>query len=256
MFRHLNIFTRHFSKKMELKLSVQNNNKTSSPPKMANGYTNILSCSDANAIRIAAVQLEAGNVIALPTDTVYGLACSANDPAAIQKLYEIKARDEEKPVAICVPTIKQLKHWGEAKHLSDDLLKHLLPGAVTIVLNKTRYLNNPYLNPGCRKIGIRIPDYDFIQKVSAVFTAPIALTSANKSGQASTLDVKEFKELWPHLGAVFDGGHLGALDHEQEQRAASTVIDLSMPGLYSIIRKGIAVQHTIDVMKQFGIQSC
>lgn len=250
MFRYLNNLSRHFSK-MELKLSLLNNNSNSL--KMANGSTNVLSCSDLDAIRIAAARLEAGGVIALPTDTVYGLACSANDPAAIQKLYEIKGRDEEKPVAICVPTIKQLKHWGEAKHLSDNLLECLLPGAVTIVLNKTSHLDNPYLNPGCRKIGIRIPNYNFIQKVSAVFTAPIALTSANKSGQASTLDVKEFEDLWKHLGAVFDGGHLGAPNNEQQQRAASTVIDLSMRGFYSIIREGIAVQQTIDVMKQFGI---
>lgn len=255
MFRYLSIFTRHFSKEMELKFSVQNNTAPSKL-KMPNTCTNVLPATDTNAIHIAADQLQAGNVIALPTDTVYGLACSANDPAAIQKLYAIKGRDEEKPVAICVPTIKQLKHWGEAKHLSDDLLKHLLPGAVTIVLNKTRYLNNPNLNPGCRKIGIRIPDYDFIQKVSAVFTAPIALTSANKSGQSSTLDVREFEDLWPHLGAVFDGGHLGAPNNEQKQRAASTVIDLSLPGFYTIIRKGIAVQHTIDIMKQYGIESC
>lgn len=257
MIRSLKFLTRQFSKKMELKISVENsiNNNNNTHLTMTNRSGHVMTCTDAKAINVAADKLQKGSVIALPTDTVYGLACSANDPAAIEKLYEIKGRDEEKPVAICVPTISELKHWGEARHLSDDLLKQLLPGAVTIVLNKTSHLNNPYLNPGAQKIGIRIPDYDFIQKVSAAFPAPIALSSANKSGQASTLDVIEFKDLWPELGAIFDGGHLGAVNNEQEQRAASTVIDLATPGYYTIIRSGIAVQNTIDIMKTFGIEN-
>lgn len=203
----------------------------------------------------AAHQLQTGNVIALPTDTVYGLACSANNPTAIQKLYDIKGRDESKPVAICVADLYQLKQWGEASHLPDDLLTQLLPGAVTIVLYKTLKLDNPYLNPGVSKIAIRIPDHSFIQQVSAAFNYPIALTSANKSNEKSTLEVTEFKDLWPQLGAVFDGGHLGDQTDEQLQRSASTIVDLSEPGFYSINRKGIAFDHTIQVLHQFTIKN-
>lgn len=202
----------------------------------------------------AAHQLKSGNVIALPTDTVYGLACSANNPIAIQKLYDIKGRDENKPVAICVANLHELKKWGEAAHLPDELLTQLLPGAVTIVLHKSSKLDNPYLNPGVAKIAIRIPDHMFIQQVSSAFNYPIALTSANKSSEKSTLEVDEFRELWPQLGAVFDGGHLGGDTDEQLQRSASTIVDLSQPGYYAINRKGIAHQHTIDVMQQFHLR--
>lgn len=202
----------------------------------------------------AADQLRTGNVIALPTDTVYGLACSANDPSAIQKLYEIKGRDENKPVAICVSNLKEVKKWGEACHLPDELLTQLLPGAVTIVLYKSSKLDNPYLNPGVAKIAIRIPDHLFIQQVSSAFNYPIALTSANKSSEKSTLEVNEFADLWPQLGAVFDGGHLGGGTDEHVQRSASTIVDLSRPGYYAINRKGIAYHHTVNVMEQHQLK--
>lgn len=218
--------------------------------------TKVVSCIEEDAVEIASERLHHGDVIALPTDTVYGLACSANDPHAIQKLYEIKGRDEQKPVAVCVSSIAHLKHWSEASHLPDALLTRLLPGAVTIVLNKSKHLNNPFLNPGIQKIGLRIPDYEFIQKVSREFVAPIALTSANKSGASSTLDVYEFRDLWPELACVFDGGHLGDVKNDMKQRCASTVVDLSKPGHYQIIRNGIAMEHTINVMNEYNIRKC
>lgn len=201
-----------------------------------------------NAVPQAANLLGAGEVIALPTDTVYGLACSANDSDAINKLYEIKGRICTKPVAICVPEIRDVLHWGEASHLPVDLLEALLPGPVTIVVFKSKHLNNPYLNPGLDKIGIRVPKFDFIRNVTKQFKAPMALTSANLSSQQSTLNVKEFQTLWPRLGAVFDGGQLGL---SEEQRAASTVIDLSEPGEFEIIRKGVAIKRTIELLKRY-----
>lgn len=214
-------------------------------------FGGVIKANNKNAIRQAANLIESGKVIALPTDTVYGLACSANDPKAIQRLYAIKGREERKPVAICVAEFADLRHWGQADHLPDELLEQLLPGPVTIVVNKSAYLNNPFLNPGVEKIGIRIPDFDFIRNVSRVFRYPVALTSANKSSEQSTLRVQEFEKLWPSLGAVFDGGQLGL---REEQRAASTVIDLSEVGRYKVIREGVAVEHTVQVVKQFGFK--
>jgi tRNA threonylcarbamoyl adenosine modification protein (Sua5/YciO/YrdC/YwlC family) len=217
-------------------------------------FTKQLIVPDDNRVAEAAHHLRAGNVIALPTDTVYGLACSANNPIAIQKLYDIKGRDENKPVAICVANLLELRKWGEASHLTNSLLTQLLPGAVTIVLYKSSKLDNPYLNPGVRKIAIRIPDQSFIQKVSTAFNYPIALTSANRSSEKSTLEVSEFKDLWSQLGAIFDGGHLGEHTDEQLQRSASTIVDLSEPGFYAINRQGCALQQTINVMKEFDIR--
>lgn len=229
-----------------------NNEKTIDWPK-ANCDRKLIKCTDEHAVEIAATHLRHGNVVALPTDTLYGLACDANDTKAIQRLYAIKERDEEKPVAVCVPNIAQLKYYSLASHLPDGLLTSLLPGAVTIILFKSHHLNNPLLNNGIRKIGLRIPDCEFIQSVSAKFDAPIALTSANRSGECSTLNVHEFADLWDKLSAVFDGGHLGDVANEMKQRCGSTVIDLSEPGFYRMIRDGSAMAHTLNVMRHFNI---
>lgn len=145
--------------------NVSTSNNTISLQKSSiNGLTNrnqnplVLKTTDPTAAKIATEQLQQGNVIAVPTDTVYGLSCNANDLIAIQKLYEIKGRNNQNPVAICVANISVLIHYGQSNHLPDDLLKLLLPGAVTIVLNKSKNLNNSYLNPGIAKITIRIPN--------------------------------------------------------------------------------------------------
>lgn len=210
-----------------------------------------ISNNQEGAINIAVQKLRKGHVIAIPTDTVYGLACSANKPTALKRLYAIKGRNELKPVAICVATIEDLRRWGVTAHLSDGLLNDLLPGAVTIVVKRSPKLSNPELNPETINIGIRITKNRFIQGVCERFGAPIALTSANKSASKSTLQVHEFEDLWPLLGAVFDGGHLGL---SEEQRAASTVIDLSTPGYYKIIRYGVSVETIIKTVEKHNIR--
>lgn len=214
-------------------------------------HSKVIVTTRVDAKFIAVEKLKKGEVIAIPTDTVYGLTCSANNPKAIGRLYNIKGRNELKPVAICVATIDDFRLWGEADHLSDELLNDLLPGAVTIVVKRSPKLNNPKLNPGVSNIGIRITENSFIQGVCKAFNEPIALTSANKSSSKSTLEVTEFEELWPKLGAVFDGGQLGL---SEEQRAASTVIDLSVPKYYTIIRRGVSVEKIIKLVEKYNIR--
>lgn len=252
------IIIRQFANKMS---HMSLNNNVPLKKRIANGLKDsenilIVKCdSDEKeaAVTIANNQLTLGNVIALPTDTIYGLACNANDPHAIEKLYDIKGRSDSKPVAICVANITDLKRYGEAEHLPNELLNMLLPGAVTIVLNRSKNLDNPYLNPGTSKIGIRIPDLDFLRLVSTAFAPQaIALTSANRSGAPSTLAIDEFEQLWPQLGAIFDGGCIGQTEY---QRAGSTVVDLSEIGFYRIIRNGIASKKTAKIMYRFGLLS-
>ncbi|CRK94031.1 CLUMA_CG007555, isoform A [Clunio marinus] len=202
------------------------------------------------AVQLASNLLKSGEVIAVPTDTIYGLTCSANDPEAIKKLYKIKGRNEEKPVAICVSDFSDLRHWGCADHLSNQLIAQLLPGPVTIVLDKSEHLNNPFINPGVSKIGIRIPDFAFIRNVCRAFNQPMALTSANLSSERSALNISEFSHLWGKLGCVFDGG---CLSEAESHRLGSTVIDLSETNRCKVIREGINFKATIELLKKFDI---
>ncbi|KAF5899422.1 yrdC domain-containing protein, mitochondrial isoform X2 [Clarias magur] len=177
--------------------------------------------------------LKEGQVIAVPTDTIYGLACLAQNSEAIKRVYDIKGRNGDKPLAICVGEIQDIYKYCKVT-VKEELLKDLLPGPVTLVLERSEELNTD-LNPFTRLVGVRIPDHPFISRLCQMCDEPLALTSANISAQSSTLAVHEFEELWPSLALVVDGGPIGDLS-----RLGSTVVDLSVPGRYRIIRPGCA----------------
>lgn len=88
------------------------------------------------------------------------------------------------------------------------------------------------LNPGLDSIGVRVPDSDFIRFIARGSGTALALTSANLSGQPSSVCIKDFENLWQHCVYVYDGGVLPA------GRAGSTVVDLSRLGKYKILRPG------------------
>jgi tRNA threonylcarbamoyl adenosine modification protein (Sua5/YciO/YrdC/YwlC family) len=197
----------------------------------------------------AAHILKSGGVIGVPTDTVYGVAVDAQNNDAISKIYSIKGRDFKKPIAICVSSIEEVYLWGKVGGgVPQNLLTDLLPGPVTLIFERQSRLN-PHLNPSTNLIGIRIPDHKFIQDLAKLMQGPIALTSANFSAFPSTLEVQEFKELWPSLDLVFDGGRLSSCEKtEKAARAGSTVIDLSIDGYYRIIREGTAYAECVQIL--------
>ncbi|KAL7643250.1 UNVERIFIED_CONTAM: hypothetical protein RMT77_006541 [Armadillidium vulgare] len=190
-----------------------------------------------------------GSVIALPTDTIYGIACLAQNDKAIKSIYKIKKRKTEKPLAICVNSVEDIYIWGKVT-VPDELLHSLLPGPVTLIFERSEALN-PGLNPDTNLVGIRIPDHLFIREVVSKCGSPIALTSANISCEKSPLKISEFQELWDKLGKVFDGGTLGESTH---CRKGSTIIDLSISGCYKVIRKGSAYSNTSKILHKFELK--
>ncbi|XP_072178632.1 threonylcarbamoyl-AMP synthase-like [Diadema setosum] len=198
----------------------------------------------AGAVALAANSLLSGNVISVPTDTIYGVAALAQNTAAVEKLYEIKGRNGQKPIAISVSCIEDIHRWSYVT-VTDDVLRDLLPGPVTLVFRRRPELN-PDFNLATDLIGVRIPNYPFIQQLATSVGEPIALTSANLSAERSTLSVQEFEELWSKIDLVFDGG---ILSDSEEARKGSTVIDLSEIGRFSIIRPGSAEEKTIKLLR-------
>jgi len=81
---------------------------------------------------LAAERLEAGGLVALPTDTVYGLACLVQHGEAVDRLYEVKGRHSSKPIAICVAEAEEVQRWAELT-VEPELVADLLPGPVHIV---------------------------------------------------------------------------------------------------------------------------
>ena len=89
------------------------------------------------------------------------------------------------------------------------------------------------MNPGLDSIGVRVPDNEFIRLISRGSGSGLALTSANLSGQPSSVCIKDFENLWQHCAYIFDGGEL-----PNRGRAGSTVVDLTNSGTYKILRSG------------------
>lgn len=198
-------------------------------------------------LKVAQNLLLSDSIIAIPTDTIYGLAVNANSPGAIKRLYSVKERNFEKPFAICVGDVEDINTYSEVT-VHAQLLHELLPGAVTVMFRRNGNLNS-HLNPDHSEVGIRVPDYPFVRELCRL-TGPIALTSANISSHSSCLNIDEFKTLWPSLDAIFNGGQLGHVDPD---RLGSTIIDLSLKGHYRIVRDGCALKHTLQVMHKYGL---
>ncbi|XP_046834171.1 yrdC domain-containing protein, mitochondrial [Vespa crabro] len=206
------------------------------------------------SIAIAVELLNKGEIIAIPTDTIYGFAGSIKNDKAIKRLYEIKKRDQHKPLAICIDNVNNIHQWGIIDELPPLLKETLLPGPFTIVLKRTKALN-PSLNPGVDNVGIRVPDYKFIRSV-AKLAGPLALTSANESNKLSSVHPNEFSELWPELAGIFYQQAENKKHVSELQRLGSTVIDLSQAGQYKILRKGIKLKYCTEVLRRYGLKPC
>lgn len=199
-------------------------------------------------IYLAKSFLAENKIIALPTDTVYGLAANVQSFDAIHRLYKIKGRDRGKPLAICLGDIDEIYQYCEVT-IPKTLLVQLLPGPITVVFQSTAEITK-FLNPRTNLIGIRIPKNEFIRRICRV-SGPIALTSANHSLEGSTISVEQFRDLWPQIDGIFDGG---PLNENNPKALGSTVIDFSKKGFYTILREGVLHQSTIKLIEEFGLK--
>lgn len=215
------------------------------------------------AVSLACEILLRGGVIALPTDTIYGVAALAKQQASVERLYSIKRRDLQKPLAICVGRIDEIYEYCNVPgNVERRLMESLLPGKVTLCFERSAKLP-AFFNPQTSTVGVRIPNSLFVRGLCATLGEPLALTSANISNERSTIEVREFESLWPKLDAVFDGvcesdedDRKQSENSEEWKRAGSTVVDLSHAarGAYRLIRPGCAFKHTCCVLEeQFGL---
>lgn len=208
-------------------------------------------CGGDRSVAMAAHLLQEGKVLAVPTDTIYGLAGLASNTHAVQRLYEIKQRDKNKPLAICLSTVKDIGEWAILDDVPPRLLESLLPGPYTICLRRQSALN-PALNPGMESIGIRVPKNKFIRSV-AKLVGPLALTSANISSEPSSLCPEEFQSLWLELDGIFHYPS-NARKRNDGRRIGSTVVDLSQPGCYKVVRYGINANIIVGYMNKYGLK--
>ena len=201
----------------------------------------ILSTSIIRATEI----LSDGGVIALPTDTLYGVSANALDPAAASKVFGVKGREERSPLPIFVSDPGDLYKYGrDIPDVALRLAEIFWPGKLTIVVAKSDLVPD-VVSGGLDTVGLRIPDHPTPREIVAQLGEPITATSANVSGKrALTAAADVLSELGSRLDLILDGGVLAP-------SAPSTVIDVTA-NPPRILREGAL--SASDIQKLSGIK--
>ena len=179
-------------------------------------------------IRRAVEALEAGEVIAYPTDTVYGLGCDLFNKKAVDRLYAIKRMDRSHQLAFICPDLGNIARYAIVENQHYRVLRRMLPGPYCFILEATREV--PKLVQSKRKtVGIRIPDHEVIRAITRELGRPVISTTAQFQGEEPHVDPREIDMAFHGLGLVVDGGGGGVV--------LTTVVDLTrVPPV--IVREG------------------
>ena len=151
--------------------------------------------------------LRHGGVAILPTETVYGLAARADDKNAIDRIYQIKGRDFDKPLALCVDNLDVANSFGVMSGLAAELAENFWPGPLSLVVKARAKKLDPRLygrnGHGRKTISMRCPQADWLRSLKDI---PLALTSANVSGQPAPLNVKDASDyIGDEVDIIYDG---------------------------------------------------
>ena len=173
------------------------------------------------AVQRAVELLRAGQVVALPTETVYGLAANALDAKAVARIYEIKGRPAHNPIIVHVASAEMAKRYvTQWPPLADKLAKAFWPGPLTMVLPRAKQIPDN-VTAGGETVGVRWPSHPFIQEVIRACDFPLAAPSANLSNQISPTNAGHVaKQLEGKISLIVDGG-------QAQVGIESTVVDLT-----------------------------
>lgn len=150
-----------------------------------------------NSINQAATLIKRGEVIAFPTETVYGLGADAFNEKACRKIFELKGRPNNKPLTFHVASYQMIESIAEITPIANRLIKKFLPGPLTLIL-KGKFTPS---------IGIRMPDNDIALKLIKVANCPIAAPSANPSGMNPPITATEVYDYFGEkIPLIIDGG--------------------------------------------------
>ena len=195
----------------------------------------IIPANSKYAVKIAVEHLERGQVVACPTDTVYGLIADATSDEAVEKVFEIKKRNKKKAIPIFVKDTKMAKKFAIMDKDMENFLQEIWPGKITVALKRKKNSGLSKVLFGSKKtIGLRVPDYKLINQIVLKFGKPLTGTSANISGEPSATKIEKIFEYFedekvrPDL--ILSAGNLPYNNH-------STVVDFSKDKP-KIIRRG------------------
>lgn len=174
--------------------------------------------------------LRAGEIIGLPTDTVYGIAADPMQRSAVRCLFEAKGRPEIKPIPILAATVADVRRFAELDEKVAAIADRHWPGGLTLILHRVSGTPAWVGDPGPNTVGVRIPDHPLALEMLAA-SGPLAVTSANRSSEPPAFDALAARQKLGDSVAVY-------LPGSADGGAASTVVDLT-GGEPRVLRRGI-----------------
>lgn len=184
--------------------------------------TKILPATSQKAIRLARRLLREGEVVAFPTDTLYGVGAVAFERYAVRQIFKVKNRPADKAIPVFITQIDDLNQVAKnVPNAAWPLLQQFWPGALTVVLPKVAALPGD-VTAGQNTVAVRIPDHPVSLELVMQVGRPLAVTSANLSGHPNPASAQGVAEqLGSRLPLILDGG-------PSPSAQASTIIDLSV----------------------------
>lgn len=189
-------------------------------------------------IRRVVEVLQNGGVIAYPTDTVYGFGCSLYNKKAIERIYQIKRSEKNRPFSFICADLKDISLYSRVSNYGYKTMKRLLPGPYTFILEGTKLVPKIMLNPKRKTAGIRVPNHPIALALVQELGHPIISTSATLPGGGILYDPADIDQKWGKLlDLIIDGGILVS--------EPSSVIDLT-EDIPKIIRQGKGDVSTLE----------
>lgn len=214
-------------------------------------------------MRLARGAIGRGELVVIPTDTVYGVAAYAFSSVAVQRLLDAKGRDRTAPPPVLVPGVPTLDALAE--EIPDEvraLVAEFWPGGLTIILRARATLDWD-LGETRGTVALRMPS-DRIALELLSETGPLAVSSANKTGEPAATTAAEAEAMLGDSVAVYlDGGPVGGAYPDAEERVGSTIVDATglgtpgadgTPGKLRIVRHGVIPDD--EIIRIVGADKC
>jgi L-threonylcarbamoyladenylate synthase len=187
---------------------------------------------EASLVKYACEQIQAGQVLGMPTDTFYGLAADPFNLRAVERVYEIKSRLRHKPLSLLIENVDQAEEF--ARPLCDDfhlLARRFWPGPLTMIVPAASHLPlKVTANTG--NVALRVPAAEIPLAVVRTAKIPITATSANLSGAVECTTAEQVRDqLQNRISLIVDGG-------KSPRSIASTIVHFKEDGSWQILRDG------------------
>ena len=185
-----------------------------------------------NEIAQAVALLRAGEVVAFPTETVYGLGADALTPTPLAKIFHLKGRPVDHPLIVHLGASAEVAAWArEVPEVAKQLMQAFWPGPLTLILRKQAHVSD-FITGGQDTVGLRMPAHPVAQALLQAYGSGLAAPSANRFGRLSPTDAAAVTEELGFAIKVLDGGRCAV-------GVESTIVDVSGGAAPVILRPGM-----------------